>query len=160
MHIFLRHLKPGGYIEFQDFCLPTRCDDTAAAATSKALAYNKDIIGISERMGFNVQAPLFWHEYLQAAGFVDIHSKWSNWPVGPWAKHKKNKELGRLAFVDFYDGMTSAATLFQKFLGYTTEEAQVLVAEVRKEFRDQKVHLYVQALSFCYARKPGEQIPL
>jgi hypothetical protein len=154
MHIFLRHLKPGGYIEFQDFCLPTRCDDTAA--TSKTIAYNKDIMGIAERIGFNLQAPLFWHEYLQAAGFVDIHSKWSNWPIGPWAKHKKNKELGRLLYLDLYDGMAATGPLFQKFLGYTTEEAQVLIAEVRKEFSDQKVHLY-QQVCFCYARKPEEQ---
>jgi hypothetical protein len=109
-------------------------------------------------MGFNLQAPLSWHEHLQAAGFVDIHSKWSNWPVGPWAKHKKNKELGRLAFVNFCDGLTNMPPLFEKFLGYTAEEAQVMIAEVRKEFRDQKVHLY-QQVCFCYARKPGEQIP-
>ena len=107
-------------------------------------------------MGFNVKASLFWPEYLQAAGFVDIHSKWYNWPVGPWAKHKKNKELGKLVFIDFYEGMASTGPLFQKFLGYTAEESQVLIAEVRKEFRDQKVHLYQQCC-FCYARKPEEQ---
>src|SRR5271156_2079578 len=143
-YIFLRHLNPGGYIEFQDFCLPTRCDDAAAAATSKALAYNRNLMGIIEQMGFNVQAPLFWHEYLEAAGFIDIHSTWSNWPVGPWAKHKKNKELGMIVYMDFYDGMTSTAPMFQKFLGYTPEEAQALVAEVRKEFSDQELHLYQQ----------------
>lgn len=110
---------------------------------------------IAERIGFNVQAPLSWHEHLQAAGFVNIHSKWYNWPVGPWAKHKKNKELGRLAFMDFYDGMAATVPVFEKILGYTAEEAQVLIAEVRKEFRDQKVHLY-QPCCFCYARKPEE----
>jgi hypothetical protein len=135
-----------------------RCDDAVAAATSKALAYNKSLMDVTERMGFNVKAPLFWHEYLQAAGFIDIHSKWSNWPVGPWAKYKKNKELGRLVFKDFYDGMASTAPVFEKFLGYTTEEAQVLIAEVREEFRDQKVHLYQQCC-FCYARKPEEPEP-
>jgi hypothetical protein len=112
----------------------------------------------AEKMGLNVQVPLSWHRYLQDAGFVDIHSKWTNWPIGTWAKHKKNKELGRLAYMDFYEAMASTVPLFQKVLGYTTDEAQVLMAEARKEFRDQKVHLYQQCC-FCYARKPEEPQP-
>jgi hypothetical protein len=110
-------------------------------------------MGVAEQLGFNVQAPLFWSEYLQAAGFTDIHSKWYNWPVGPWAKHKKNKELGMLVFMNFHDGMAATGPMFEKFLGYNAEEAQVMIAEVRKEFRDQKVYLY-QPCCFCYARKP------
>jgi hypothetical protein len=110
---------------------------------------------VGEKMGMNLQAPLSWHEHLQNAGFVDIHSKWSNWPIGTWAKHKKNKELGRLAYMDFYDAMASTIPVFQKVLGYTPDETQVLLAEARKEFRDQKVHLYQQCC-FCYARKPEE----
>jgi len=148
-----QHLKPGGYIELQDFCLPSRCDDPVAAATSKIIMYNKRLMEVAERMGCNVQAPLLWHEHLQEAGFVDIHCRWYNWPIGPWAKHKKNKELGRLAYADFYEGMASVAPIFQRVLGYTAEEAQVLVAETRKEFREQKVHAYQQCC-FCYARKP------
>jgi len=106
-------------------------------------------------MGINPNAPLFWHEYLLDAGFIDIRSKWYNWPIGPWAKHRKSKELGRLVYLDLYDGVAAVVPLFQNVLGYTAEEAQVLVAEVRKEFREQKVHLYLQCC-FCYARKPEE----
>jgi hypothetical protein len=146
-----RHLKPGGYIELQDFCLPSRCDDPVAAAGSKVIQWNKCLMEVGEKMGMNCQAPLSWHQLLQDAGFVDIHSKWTNWPIGSWAK--QNKELGRLAYMDFYDAMVSTVPLFQKFLGYTTEETQVLLAEARKEFRDQKVHLYLPCC-FCYARKP------
>ena len=111
---------------------------------------------VGEKMGMDVKAPLSWHRLLQDAGFVDIYSKWTNWPIGSWAK--KNKELGRLAYMDFYDAMVSTVPLFQKVLGYTTEEVQVLLAEARKEFRDQKVHLYLQCC-FCYARKPDEPEP-
>ena len=53
--------------------------------------------------------------------------------------------------------MASTVPVFQKVLGYTTEEAQVLLAEARKEFRDQKVHLYQQCC-FCYARKPEDPL--
>jgi hypothetical protein len=110
---------------------------------------------IAERLGFDVQAPLHWHEHLQTAGFTSIHSRWYNWPVGPWAKYKRNKELGKLVLTNFHSGMDATGPMFEKFLGYTTEEAQVLIAEVRKEFREQKVHLY-QPCCFCYARKPPE----
>jgi hypothetical protein len=113
---------------------------------------------VGEKMGMDVQAPLSWHRHLQEAGFIDIHSKWTNWPIGTWARGKRNKELGRLAYMDFYDAMPTGVPIFQKILGYTAEEVQVLLAEARKEFRDQKVHLYQQAC-FTYARKPEELEP-
>ena len=34
------------------------------------------------RAGLDLQAPLSWPEQLRAAGFVDIHVKWYNWPIG------------------------------------------------------------------------------
>jgi hypothetical protein len=106
-------------------------------------------------MGWDLSAPLMWREYLEAAGFTDIHIQWYNWPVGPWAKYKKNKILGKLTFVDFFDLLSSVGPLFQKFLDYSSEETQILIAEVRKEMREQKLHFY-QPICFCYAKKPGK----
>jgi hypothetical protein len=105
-------------------------------------------------MGLDLAAPLKWREHLLSAGFGEIYMQWYNWPVGPWAKHKKNKVLGKLTFVDFFEGLSSAGPLFQRFLNWSSEETQVRIAEVKNEMKEQKIHLY-QRICVCYAKKPG-----
>jgi len=131
-----------------------RCQDTAAGLNSKAILFNRLFLEIGTQMGWDLAAPLKWRHSLEAAGFTDIHIQWFNWPVGPWAKHKKNKLIGKLTFMNFFDLLGSVGPLFQKFLDYTAEETDTLIAEVRKEMRVQKLHFY-QPICFCYAKKPG-----
>jgi SAM-dependent methyltransferase len=149
-----RHLKPGGYIELQDLCFPVRCQDPEAGSNSKTVLFNNLLQGIGNQMGLDFLAPLKWHEHLLSAGFTEIHIQWYSWPVGPWAKHKKNKVIGKLTFVDFFEGLSSAGPLFQKFLNWSAEETQVLIAQVKNEMREQKIHFY-QPVCVCYAKKPG-----
>jgi hypothetical protein len=138
----------------QDFCFPLRCQDTAAGIDSKAILFNRLFLEIGTEMGWDLAAPLKWRQQLQAAGFTDIHMQWINWPVGPWAKGKKNKLIGKLTFMNFFDLLGSVGPLFQKFLEYTATETEMLIAQVRKEMRDQNLHFY-QPICFCYAKKPG-----
>ena len=46
-------------------------------------------------------------EYMSSVGFVDIHEKYVKIPVGPWAKGKKNKEIGALQREHFCDCVVS-----------------------------------------------------
>jgi hypothetical protein len=102
-----------------------------------------------------MKAPLSWHEQLHAAGFIDIHMKWFNWPIGPWAKGRKNKILGKLALMNYCDGIDAGIPVLMNILGWRFEEAQVFIAEVRKEWKEQKVHFYLP-ICFCYAKKPHD----
>lgn len=80
--------------------------------------------------------------------------KWYNWPVGPWAKNKKNKEIGRYCLADFHEGVGSSVALFTKVLGYSEEEFAKMAKAVKDEMDEPEIHLYMTA-AFCYARKPG-----
>jgi hypothetical protein len=131
-----------------------RCQDPEAGSSSKFLLFNKLFLDIGTRMGWDLMAPLLWREYLEDAGFTDIHIQWYRWPIGPWAKNKKNKILGQLAFINFFELLSSIEPLYPKYLDWTPEETQIFIAEIRKEMREQKVHLY-QPVCFCYAKKPG-----
>jgi hypothetical protein len=105
-------------------------------------------------VGIDLKAPLSWPEKLRAAGFVDIHLKWYNWPIGPWAKQKKNKEIGKYSLANFHDAAATPVAIFTKVLGWSGEEFEELLREVREEQQAQKIHLY-HTVAFCYARKPG-----
>jgi hypothetical protein len=148
-----RHLKPGGYVEFQDVYFPSVCNDPAKTDESIFIKYNHDLIEGTRRVGLDFQATLKWKEQLEAAGFVDVHSRWVNWPVGPWAKHRKNKIIGKFTHADFTSGLDMTRPIFQGVLGKSKEEVDSLFADVRKELDEQKIHLF-QKVCFCYGRKP------
>jgi len=151
----LRHLKPGGYIELQDLCFPSRCIEPELNDTSHQIKWSLHCMEAAVRIGINLQAPLAWPDQLRAVGFTDIHIKWFNWPIGPWAKQKKNKMLGRYVFANFYDAVAAPNALFTRVLGWSIDEVNILLAHVRNEHKEQKVHLY-QQICFAYARKPQE----
>lgn len=110
------------------------------------------------KIGLDFQAPLKWEEYLTAAGFVDVHVKWVNWPIGPWAKGEKNKTIGKVTLLDFIAAVDSAVMLLHMVLGWTVEDTQIFTTAAMDELREQKVHLY-QRIAFAYGRKPENSEP-
>lgn len=76
-------------------------------------------------------------------------------PIGPWAKDKKLKEIGRFYKINMKESAESFTIgLFTTRLGYTLEEAQDMIHKVRAEFSDPSLHLWVN-IRFVWARKPN-----
>lgn len=59
---FVRHLKPGGYLELQDVCFPGFCHNPTQIATSRYIVYNNLLVEAGNRIGLDFQAPRKWHE--------------------------------------------------------------------------------------------------
>jgi len=94
------------------------------------------------------------------AGFVDVQVKELKRPCNDWPKDKRMKEIGRVSplsaeatgklnrisqftyfnFMKGLEGFTMAP--FTRILGWTQEEVQVLIADVRKEFGKRSYHGY------------------
>jgi Methyltransferase domain len=148
-----RHLKPGGYIELHDFYLPAKIIDDYPIDQCKFIYYNSIIHEALKRIGVNLEAPKLWKEQLEAAGFTDIHCKWFNWPIGPWAKGKKNKLIGKLCWQNFYEGISTVAPLLSITNNWDDTRKQQYVDEVQTEMQEGKVHLYVE-IGYWYAKKP------
>jgi hypothetical protein len=140
----------------QDLCFPAKCTDPEQAANSQHIKWADLGMGAASKVGLDLKAPLSWPQQLRDIGFVDIHVKWYNWPVGPWAKNKKNKILGKYTLANFNEAISAPNALFTRVLGWSIEEVQVLVAGIRNEYKEQKIHLY-HPICFCYARKPEGQ---
>jgi hypothetical protein len=94
--------------------------------------------------GLDATAPSHFGPKLRAAGFVDVQRKNFKWPLGKWAKGKKNKLLGYYAEEDFNDFLPgSVLGLFTRVLKWTREEVELFLAEVRREKREMKErHFY------------------
>ena len=77
-------------------------------------------------------------------------------PIGPWPKDQKLKELGmyqREQMVECVEPFTLA--LLTRFMGWSIRETEVLMAQVREDFRNPKCHLYT-VFHYVYGRKPAD----
>ncbi|RDW81850.1 hypothetical protein BP6252_02962 [Coleophoma cylindrospora] len=146
-------LRPGGYIELQDLCFPTRCDD----GTWDGTAY-KHWMGLimagAEALGKDWSRVPKYKAFLQEAGFVDVVEEKYDIPIGTWAKGKINKTLGTWCRADtlgVLQGLSLA--VLTKGLGMSVEEVEVLLVDVRKNVNNNNIHLYMTTY-VVYGRKP------
>lgn len=80
---------------------------------------------------------------IQEAGFVDVVEKKFKWPVGPWSSDPKLKELGRWNLLNWEEGMEGwAMALYTRQLGWSYEEVQSFLSQIRKALRDRKTHVW------------------
>ena len=147
------HLKPGGFIELHDYNLPAKIIDDFPEDQCHFIINNGYIKDAMKSIGINLEAPKQWKEQLEEAGFTNIHVKWFNWPMGPWAKGKKNKVLGKLTWSNFYEGIHTVAPLLAKVRGWDEAQKQEYVDNVQAEMQEGKIHVYV-VVGYWYAQKP------
>lgn len=93
-------------------------------------------------------------KWAAGAGFTELNHKRFKIPHGTWPKDKRLKEMG--AFVHLYmDLSLDGFALYPvgQILGWTLEEVQVLVANMRSSIRNQKV-LTNSDMHMVFGQKP------
>jgi len=147
------HLKPGGYIELQEFSIVVHCTPDTAEPKPHMVKWAEQMNEAVGKAGLDPVAPSKFDRQLQEAGFTNIVLKWQNWPIGPWAKGKKNKEIGYWFAEDVQDGVRNAEALFTRMLGWSSQEFAVAAANVNNEIKGRKKHMWFE-MCFAYAQKP------
>jgi len=147
-------LAPGGWLETQDICLPARCDDDSMKGTV-LWEWNENMMKAAEKLGrpwTNAQKYAQWMEEL---GFEDVHEVVYQWPNSPWPKGRRMKELSMWVQQDFLDGLQGLSmALFTRGLGWSSQQVEVFLIDVRKDIKDRKIHNY-WPIYFVYGRKPN-----
>ncbi|KYG42893.1 hypothetical protein M433DRAFT_72859, partial [Acidomyces richmondensis BFW] len=139
-----KHLKPGGYIELQEFSIVAQCTPDTAEPKPHMVKWAEQMNEAAAKAGLDLVAPGKFDRQLQEAGFTNITLKWQNWPIGPWAKGRKNKEIGRWFAEDVQDGVRNAEALFTRMLGWSSEEFAVAAANVNNEIKERKKHMWIE----------------
>ena len=81
-------------------------------------------------------------QWVRDAGFENVRAEKFRVPVGPWPKDPKLKGVGMLNLRQALDGLEAfSLRLFCDVAGWTEEEVMVLLANVRKELKDPKMHM-------------------
>ncbi|KIW79839.1 hypothetical protein Z517_06454 [Fonsecaea pedrosoi CBS 271.37] len=135
-------LAPGGWIEIQD-TTPITTDDNSMP---QGCAYRQWIDSFCEALS-KIRRDAYLAEkcedILRRIGFIDVRVTKKKLPCNGWAKDKKLKELGVFNNGIILDGLEALSfRLFTYVLGWSPEQLQVFLAEVRKDVKNISIHAY------------------
>lgn len=137
-----QHLEPGGWSEFADFDIDWYSQDGTLteehALRRYMIAASHGAPKITGRI-FNPGHQL--EQWMKDAGFVNVKAMKTILPIGTWPKDHRLKEIGLLNRIQLWEGLAGFSyRLFIDVLGWTREEIEVLMMEVRQDLKNRKIH--------------------
>lgn len=148
-------LKPGGWFEIMETPLPLQCDDDTLQGTA-LLEWSESMQKLGEAIGVHFDNAWNYRLWVEDTGFTNVQLYIHRYPINPWPKDKKLKKVGLWEQVVFADGLEGfSVKLYVSKLGWTEEEVQVLLAHVRRDITNRKIHAYLSAHSVVAQKPPG-----
>ncbi|KAI7368279.1 hypothetical protein KC354_g2778 [Hortaea werneckii] len=138
-----KNLKPGGWIEFQEYHFPFTSDDDTLKLCPALDLWNNNLASA---------------KILQEKGFANVNQAAKKWPLGPWAKGKKEKKVGELLERDLLGAIEGTSMrLYTKILGWSEEAVRKHAEEVHDDIRARRAHAYIP-IDFLWAQKPIDAV--
>lgn len=149
------NLEPGGWLEMQEWTSPFGCDDGSCPASSTLMTWSAGSHGAAAKVGIDVQAAKKFPPILHEIGFEQITEVRTKWPLGPWPKGKKEKQVGQMFLDDMVGAGVHGATvrLYRSVLGWKEEDVEKLVEDVKADMSNPAFHTYMPII-ITYAQKP------
>ncbi|KAK3318839.1 S-adenosyl-L-methionine-dependent methyltransferase [Apodospora peruviana] len=147
-----RHLKPGGWIEFQESHGMPRCDDGTMKDDDVMKRYYDLCVEAMAKFGMDLDVPSELGGYLERAGFTNITCIRRKAPLGVWAKDKRMRLIGLYTRDIAQHSLPSMGKAFAN-LGMSETEREVWGAQVKASLKDNDVHRYYHYY-FWYGQKP------
>jgi len=164
-------MAPGGWIELADFVFPALSDDGTLAEDAALAKWCRHALEAGKAIRSPLDSAKLYGYQLRDAGFVNVVEKWYKWPQCAWSNVGKYQELGKsslflgvllcitparlrpaersclplglFADANFSDGLYGMSVeAFTRVLGWTAEQVQVFLVDVRKDIRNRRIHAY------------------
>jgi len=148
------NLAPGGWAEFQDFDLQYYSEDGSLTEEHDTMKWINTLLEAARKIGRDPCPGASLEKWVKDAGFRDVVHQKFRFPVGPWPKDPKLKEIGMYNLSQVLQGLEGfSLRLFCDVLGWQQEEVLVLTSKVRKELRNMSIHAQFD-FHVVYGRKP------
>ncbi|RDW56365.1 hypothetical protein BP5796_13240 [Coleophoma crateriformis] len=151
------NLKPGGWIEQLETDIRVQCSDDSLPEDSLLSGWAETFFGCGDRAGRPLDIQSTMKASMEKAGFVDVHEKVYQIPIGTWPKLNIYKDAGRVNRQQWKSGLDGwVLFLLTKFgapTPWSPEEVLVYTAKVRAELMNPKYHTYHHARR-VWAKKP------
>jgi ubiquinone/menaquinone biosynthesis C-methylase UbiE len=146
------NLKPGGWVEVQEVIFPMHCIEDVTTTKSPLWLWSNYIKEAAAKDGIDTLITQKFKAFLEAQGFVNVREQKVVWPCGPWAKGQREKTLGHWAYENTKIFLDGAVALLIKRLGWTQEEVDRFLVEVRADMDNKNKHYYwaLYVLSFFH----------
>jgi hypothetical protein len=159
-----RHLKPEGWIEFQEFEFFPASEDGSITSTPEHPYHFLDFMKFHKQamtaLDADVTGVTKLESELAAAGFTNIKEVVFKCPLGIWPKDKRLRLVGLYLRESILDGLAGLAGMvgrpFSAGLGWGKEEIEVFLGKVRTSLKDGSRHTYLP-FRVIYAQKPKEK---
>ncbi|KAG4422100.1 hypothetical protein IFR04_004727 [Cadophora malorum] len=149
-----KHLKPGGWLEFQNINGTIHCDDGTMPETSQFKEYDRLLRAAATAFGTPLEDPIHYKKWFEEAGFEGVTETIFKMPTCPWAKDPRLRLVGAFEQENLTSNLEGISTrVFQKGLGWSVEESTVFFAGVRKDIKNRKQHAYYPYV-VVYGQKP------
>jgi len=150
-----RTTKPGGWLECQEFDLTAFSDDGTVPPDGAIQQWCELMNEGALKGGINLHVSgAQIKEAMEKAGFKNIKVTDYKLPIGLWPADARLREAGKYALGAMFYGLQGISlAIFTRFLEWQVEEMEVLLAKVRQEWRQRKVHSY-WPICVVYGQKP------
>ncbi|QGI87263.1 hypothetical protein CEK25_002219 [Fusarium fujikuroi] len=146
----------GGWVEFQAIVGVLGCDDDSIPEDSYLRKFSTMMEQGSAKFGASLTDPMRWKGWLEERGYQNVTERVFKLPFNPWPKDPRMKLLGAWEMENLLSGLEAMVTrMFQKGLGWTDAEVTVVLAFLRKEIKNLRMHGY-WPYYVVYAQKPKE----
>jgi hypothetical protein len=137
------NLTPGGWFEICDDTVGVFSDDDTIDKAPNMTRWVGLLIEASHKYGKHMNVCKDYKQWLTDAGFKNVREEIYKIPFSPWPKDTKLKELGRYHQVNMLEALEAySLALMTRFLGWSVADVQLLLAGVRRELLDRKLHIY------------------
>ncbi|KAF8457878.1 S-adenosyl-L-methionine-dependent methyltransferase [Kalaharituber pfeilii] len=147
--------KPGGYIEFQDYGSELFLHDGTQLGKSPdeppVGQFFYYVTTAGEKQGRQMVVARGTKERLEKAGFVDVEEHLAIWPLGPWPKDKRLKQIGRWAQVGAKDSTLPFCLHLLTKEGWTYDQIKVFSDRITADYDVGKYYCHGW---FVHGRKP------
>ncbi|KAK1716500.1 S-adenosyl-L-methionine-dependent methyltransferase [Colletotrichum lupini] len=150
-----KHLKNGGWIEFQELHGEVQCDDGTVPKDDTVKRFWEMGNEAFSLFGLQFHNARDMKPRLEAAGFKNIQCEVKKCPIGTWPKDPTLRLVGKY----MQEALSGVAAAFVgkpfEALGIEAVERQVWLATLRKAIKDRSAHRYMNQY-FWYAQKPED----
>ncbi|KAL3426807.1 methyltransferase domain-containing protein [Phlyctema vagabunda] len=141
------HTSQGGFFEVADIAFPIMTDDNSFPPESTLKKWSDLIVEGFAKIGRDLASAINNKGLVEAAGFANVTEVKYKWPLNRWGADPKAKELGMWAHENLSGGIDGISlAVFTRILGWSREEMEVFLIDVRKELKDRRIHSYMQVI--------------
>ncbi|KAJ2892855.1 methyltransferase domain-containing protein [Zalerion maritima] len=150
------NIKPGGYLELQEFALPLSDDGTLK--DEQPLQQSMKLLGEAAAKANHAFYPLDdMKALLEKTGFKNVTAAKYKWASNSWPKDKKFKEIGIWNNKNISDGINGfLMAALTRALGWSQEAVEILCSKARKDLNDKSIHAYWPII-VVVGQKPEEE---